>query len=208
MKRQAFLIVCAAFSLLAFSIAPHARAASLPEGNAPFHQPQGEQDIATVLRILAKDIGVSINIDSAVQGRLYRQAKPDGSARAFLDDICTQFGLVQYFDGQTLYITPSDKLRIEVFTFEKYDVETVIGALKQFDLYEPRFTHKYLKHGKILLVRAPEPYLKVLKQTFDALEKVDPLKVTVLRGSSGMPGLPYAGPVPPIHPDVLQVPQP
>ncbi|RCS21425.1 hypothetical protein DUT91_24225 [Phyllobacterium salinisoli] len=158
------------------------------------------------MRTLAKNLGVAIQIDKAIQGRIYRQTKPDGTARAFLDDICAEFNLVWYFDGQTLYVTPSDKLRIEIFTFEKNDVEAVLDTLKQLDLYAYRFTHKYTKHDKILLVRGPDPYLKVLKQTFEALEKNEPPKVAVLRGSPST-SFPYMPPIPPAQPNLLRPPQ-
>lgn len=187
MKKLPVVAVCAVSLIGPFHTVSIGCAEELPKEPAPFQFPHENQDIAAALSILASNIGISIKIDEAIKGRIYGRTQPGETAQSFLDKICREFNLVWFFDGEMLYVIPSDKVGSEVFSFEQNDAAAIIETLKQLHLYEPRFTHRFDPRSRILLVRGPPPYLKIIKQTVEALERVEPLKTTVLRGTKDMP---------------------
>ncbi|WP_273795106.1 secretin N-terminal domain-containing protein [Brucella intermedia] len=164
-----------------------ANAAELPGADSPYQFITRNQEINAALKTLGKNLGFVVNIDPAVKGTIHGQPKAQKTVRQFLNELSEEFGLNWFFDGQTLFVTPNSSVSSDIIALERNNVTVVIDALKRLGIYEDKFTHKIDARSRVLLVAGPPPYVKLIKQAVGALEKAEPAKIAVLRGTPNLP---------------------
>lgn len=193
-----FIFICAATLLVhAGSI----KAATLPDADIIYPYIVANQDLASAIRYFGKNIGVGVNIDPGVTGKVTTKPRGELTRRAYLDQLAVEFGLVWFFDGTTLHVTPTGNVETEVFFLKHNDGATVLRTLEQLGLYQNTFLHRFDARNRVLLVSGPSAYVRMVKNTVDAIEKADRTETTVIRGTrSTAPPVVPLGTKPPAAP--------
>ncbi|MCY1740489.1 hypothetical protein [Ensifer sp. SL37] len=163
-----------------------AEAPRLPRAGQRYDFVSTSQDLVAVLRLIGRNLGIAVDIDPTISGKLSKTHRTDLSTSAYLEELAGEFGLVWFFDGSTLHFSPSSAVRTEVFALEFTNGASVIKALSGLEVYQPQFIHRYDLKNHVFLVSGPPSYVDMVKKAVEAVEKASRTEITILRGGGSI----------------------
>lgn len=144
------------------------------------------QSVRDALMEFGHNIGVPVETSGKVSGRMSGSI-PRGTAREFLDWICSRHGLVWYFDGSAIHVSNLAESRTEVVQLGENALSDLGKRLDSLDILDPRFPVKISREERAASISGPPAYIALVQQTIDTLVQpetrpVVPTTVRVFRG--------------------------
>lgn len=158
-------------------------ASGLPGADVTYPYVSANQDVGAAIRYFGKNMGIGVSIDPAVTGKIAAQSRGELTRQAYIDQLAAECGLVWFFDGTTLHVAPASNVETEVFFLKHNDGAAILRALKQLGVYQHKFSHRFARRNRVLLVSGPSAYVRMVKKTIEAAEKADRTETTVMRGA-------------------------
>ncbi|EKF17694.1 type III secretion protein [Nitratireductor pacificus] len=157
-------LICQVLGLLLCSVSLDAMAAEprWPEG--PYKYIVVDQAVDDVLAEFGRNIGVPVRASGKIRGRV-SAGMPQATAREFLNDLCTRYGLVWHFDGSVLHVATEAEVRTEVF---RLGTNTASGAAERLDalgVADVRFPIRFSRSDNIVSVSGPPSYVDLVQKT-------------------------------------------
>lgn len=170
------------------SAVPQARTAepSWPAGT--YNYLVVDQSVREALTELGRNMGVPVQMGDDIKGRM-TAGVPQGDARAFLEWVCSRYGLVWYFDGSKLHISNETDNQTEVVKLEPAALSGLSKRLDSLKIVDARFPVRIDRNEKIASISGPPAYIDLVKQTIDTFAEPPaqpvanaPVAVRVFRG--------------------------
>jgi len=149
--------VAACWCATALAFAHNAVAANVVWVGNRFVYATNGSDIVDTLNIFAADQGIPVRVSGHVTGVVSgRFAMPP---QGFLDALCASFGLVWYYDGAVLQVSPANEQRTVAIRPNYLTPAALAAALEQAGVSDPRFAPQPDASGKFLMVHGPSAYV-------------------------------------------------
>lgn len=126
------------------------------------------QDVTEALRDFGASVGLSMTIDPGVSGRI-SNLSGEMTARAFLDRLTQDHGLVWYYDGASVHVTPVDRNRSVLLDFNQVDPAALMETLDALAVFDERFAPRAAGEAGIGVITGPPRYVELLENTFALL---------------------------------------
>ncbi|MEM7710186.1 MAG: hypothetical protein AAF264_05435 [Pseudomonadota bacterium] len=127
------------------------------------------QDLADVLGEFSAGMDMSLNVDPEVEGRVtnFRHRLTD---RGFLDRLAADQGIVWYYDGDTLHVTPARDNRSIFVDFRAVTPEMLRRTLDTLAVSDDRFDVRMTGPEGIGVVTGPPRYIELVEHAFTLLQ--------------------------------------
>ena len=127
------------------------------------------QDLRAVLEEFGVSLDLSVNVDPDIEGQVtnFRSAL---TVEGFLDRLTSEHGLVWYFDGTTLHITPARNNRSIFVDFRRVTPAMLIETLDTLAVADDRFTVRSTGSQGIGVVTGPPRYIELVEHAFTLLQ--------------------------------------
>ncbi len=161
-------------------------AAPLPNGTHELTYTVVDQDLTGVLTGLAEQVGLRINISTAIQGRV-RGRMPPSTAQEMLDHLATLYGFDWYCDGHTLYVSSFSEATTKVLPLGMVSAAELLRTLAELDIADSRWPIRVAGSRDVIIVNGPPGYVRLVDQALAALaqrQKTGTATVSVFRGSA------------------------
>ncbi|HEV2503937.1 MAG TPA: type III secretion protein [Mesorhizobium sp.] len=149
-----------------------------PDG--PYRYITVDQSVRDALIELGRNMGLTVRVSDQVKGRL-SGSMPAGTAKTFLDELCSRYGLVWHFDGLVLNVATEAEVRNETIPL---DANTAAGAeekLNRLGVIDPRFSLKVSQQDDVVQVAGPPSYVDLIRKTLGVSAKQSAQKAVSVR---------------------------
>ncbi|WP_245482227.1 MULTISPECIES: type III secretion protein [unclassified Mesorhizobium] len=142
-----------------------------------------DQSVTDALVELGRNMRVPMRVSKLVKGRL-SAGMPVGTAREFLEEICSRYGLVWHFDGIVMNVATEAEVQTEMIPL---NADTAAGAedrLQRLGVIDPRFPIKVSRQDDVVSVSGPPSYVELVRKTLGvpaSSTKQEPGKVVSIR---------------------------
>lgn len=143
-------------------------AASALDDDAPYRYRIIEADLRTVLQDFGSNVGVLMNIDDRVRGRVSGQL-PELAPRAFLRRLGELYNFVAFFDGDVIHVTPASANAARLIVLERASLESVEGALEAAGVDRTPFALRAAADGTLAYAAGPPRFVALVEETVRAL---------------------------------------
>ncbi|TBU91614.1 type III secretion protein [Pseudomonas dryadis] len=151
------------------------------------------QDLRGALEAFGRNLGLPMAISPRVKGRAQSNLRGD-SAGEFLEALCGSSGLTWFFDGNMLHVNSEEEIEIRQFEPGGFQLEELQSSLDELGVSGKHLSLRSSFHGDGLLISGPPPYMALVQQRIDRLQRpvaAEPVVVRergvrVFRGSAGI----------------------
>ncbi len=143
-------------------------AADIPWKSPRYTVTADKQSIVEVIRGFANDQGLSVDISEDIKGDI--SGRFDAPPQEFLDVFCQQNGLVWYYDGTKLFVSPSSTITTKIYQLRSIQVEALMRALKQVGILTERYPIRVVDDLGLVYVPGPPRYQELVDLTLQTLE--------------------------------------
>ena len=158
------------------------------------------QDLRGALEAFGRNLGLPMAISSKVKGNAQSNLRA-ASAGEFLDALCGSSGLTWFFDGNMLHVNSEDEIEISQFEPDGFQRDELQAALDELGVAGKHLSLRSSFHGDGLLISGPPPYMALVQQRIDQMQRpvvdepavVRERGVRVFRGSAGIQVVKGAG---------------
>lgn len=116
--------------------------------------------------------GLNCILSAQVSGVVNGDFK-DVPAAQFLEQLCTLYHLMWYYDGAALYFYAADELASALLELRTLTPEAVRELLRDLEMEDPRFPLKSADDGALLLLNGPPRYVQLVREV---VERADALR--------------------------------
>ncbi|MEM8848925.1 MAG: hypothetical protein AAGE03_02710 [Pseudomonadota bacterium] len=127
------------------------------------------QDLVEVLGEFSAGMGVSLNVDPDVEGYV-TNFRHRLTPRGFLDRLAAEQGVVWYFDGDTLHVTPARDNRSIFVDFQRVTPAMLQDTLKTLAVSDDRFDVRMTGPDGIGVITGPPRYIELVEHAFTLLQ--------------------------------------
>ncbi|MEM9148196.1 MAG: hypothetical protein AAGC57_18665 [Pseudomonadota bacterium] len=138
--------------------------------------------IEQALKLFSKNLRIGLKIADGVEGEIAKPLPVNLSRIEHLEMLALEFDFVWYFDGTILNVSPVGDTETKVMPLVKHDGSVVIESLRELDIYQPKFVHRYGQRSRTLRVTGPTRYVEVVAEAVEAIDKADRTEITPMRG--------------------------
>lgn len=124
--------------------------------------------IAEVLQDFAASQGLPAVVDEGLEGSV--SGSFDLAPEAFLDAISKAYGMIWYHDGTALYFYPGKAIQSRLFRLQGFSWQQVTDLLKSLEIGDKRYSVRYDKGNKTLLVAGPPRHVELVAAAVEALD--------------------------------------
>jgi type III secretion protein C len=164
MKVRCWLCLC----LLA-ACASAAPAADLPWKQAKKYMVVAERkDLRELLREFAASYGLSVVVDESVNGNV--TGRFELTPQSMLEYLASTFSFVWFYDGNVLYLNPSDSMVSEIIPMPAQSAQRSLRTLDRLGLVDRRFGVNYDAGARVARVAGPKQYVELIR---NALRSID-----------------------------------
>jgi type III secretion protein C len=161
------IITCAV--LCASCIADWAAAAPIPWAEQDVRITIKEQRLKDVLKGIFESNLLPVQIDPGVDGTV-KDVRYNLKPQQLVDLLARQYSFSVYFDGQTVFVTPSAANVNRVFKLDKNAQAQARRILTSLNLVDPRFPIRFDEAGRIASVVGPARYVSAVEAALLTLE--------------------------------------
>jgi type III secretion protein C len=161
-----------------------------------------EQPLKQVLDEIAFASGMPMNVGKAVDGKV-RARRLEGSVPSVLDQIATEYNLIWFSDGSSLYVERAEDSITQVFRLQGTSKDKVQKALASFELDTMSERIFIADDASNVRVNGPETLTKLVEAALNTINKEpEATEIEVIRfgqkgtgtpGGGGFMGLPPMG---------------
>lgn len=149
-------------------VGPVTHAADLPwRDDAKFQYIAENKDLRELLQEFSANQGISLQLSQDVHGTVEGQF--DMTPRAMLDFLAARHGLVWYYDGAQLHVTPSSYLRTEVILLPAGMADQLHMTLAGLGILDSRYPLQIEGEGLRVVVSGPSRYVDLVLQIADSM---------------------------------------
>jgi type II secretory pathway component GspD/PulD (secretin) len=130
-----------------------------------------DQDLRDALVEFGRNVNMWVKVSDQAKGRRLRGPLPSGTAEQFLKQLCDGYGLVWYFDGSVLHITPESELKTEMVDVTPLTSHDLYEELKKVGVADARFPIRTTGDERVISVSGPPSYLWAVRQTLATMVK-------------------------------------
>jgi type II secretory pathway component GspD/PulD (secretin) len=170
-----------AAALLATAPCAHAYEPKWPAG--PYRYWVLDQDIKDVLGEFGHTIGVPVRIGPEIKSQRVNGSLPDADAKAFLNGLCTSYGIVWYYDGSVLHFSAVSEMKSELMNLGRaLRTAVIMKQLHKMGAIEPRFAIRPTADAHVMSVFGPPAYRNYVRQEVITAAKHAETGILVVRG--------------------------
>lgn len=122
------------------------------------------QSLHDALVEFGRNIGVTMRISDKVKAQL-GPTMPTGTAREFLNDLCSRYGLVWHFDGLVMNIATEAEIQTEILPLTPYAAAGAQERLSRLGVLEPRFAITVSQKDDAISISGPPSYIDLVRRT-------------------------------------------
>lgn len=159
----------------------------LPDRFASYPFSARNLPIEQALRLYSKNLRIGLKIADGVEGEIAAPLPMDLTRIEHLERLALEFDFVWFFDGTVLNVSPVGDTETRVMPLVKHDGSVVIESLRELEIYQPKFVHRYGQRSRTLRVTGPTEYVEVVAEAVEAIDKADRTEIMPLRGSVATP---------------------
>jgi type II secretory pathway component GspD/PulD (secretin) len=165
---KAALAACAMAFLLPI---PSAQSLEPKWPAGPYRYLVVDQDLRDILKEFGHNLNIGVRISDQVVARRVRGRLPVTSAKEFLNQLCTSYGLVWYYDGSKLHITSENEMRTETLSLGRLQQADLRDALQKLERTDPRYPVRSTGgDSTIVSISGPPRYIEQVQETIKALQ--------------------------------------
>lgn len=155
--------IAGALLAVAFATAPSLAAEpKWPDG--PYRYITLNQSVGDALTEFGRNIGVPVHVSASVKGRV-GPGLQSGSAREFLETLSSRYGLIWYYDGASINVSPESETRTELLKLDKDTFPEVVARLDRLGIKDERFPVRVSETDQLVSVSGPPSYINLVKKT-------------------------------------------
>jgi type II secretory pathway component GspD/PulD (secretin) len=163
--RLAASAACRLAMVLAFGLVSSQAIAAEPRWpSGPYKYITVDQSVPDALVELGRNMGVPMRVSKSVKGRL-SAGIPAGTAREFLEEICSRYGLVWHFDGIVMNVATEAEVQTEMIPLDANAAAGAEDRLSRLGVIDPRFPVKVSKEDDVVSVSGPPSYVELVRKT-------------------------------------------
>lgn len=171
-RRGQHHLATALIAVLAFFAGATASAADIPwKTNSRFQYVAKNKNLKELLQIFSASQGLAVvmteDVDGKVNGRF--NTKP----QAMLELLAGRHGLLWYYDGAQLHITPSNRLRTEVVRLPAEGADQLQVALSHLGVLDRRYPLHVQGDGSTARVSGPSRYVELVLHVARSMQHKD-----------------------------------
>lgn len=156
------LALCFFWGLILSLFAMPAAAARPHWPNSSFSYYANEEPLNEVLRNFANSVNTPMDLSAKIAGTV-NGAYFAANAEGFLDKITSDFNLLWYYDGVTLYVYNAGERATRQFKASQAgSVSELLDKIERNPVYESRFGITLGKDGRTVIVTGPPRYIELL----------------------------------------------
>jgi len=110
------------------------------------------------------DVLIRMSEDVLNQRELVTVTYTDKKIIDIVNDITNAYGLIWYYDGQTLYIYSADELVEKKVELYKQSFSELVSSLKAYGFYDGRYVLRSNAKGNVAYFSAPPRYAQIIEQ--------------------------------------------
>ena len=122
--------------------------------------------IGELFKEFSKVQGVPIILDDKIEQEV-SVVYPPSSPVEYLNNLTRDFGLIWYFDGAAIHVSPASELQAEILQMGAIDVSAVVTSLKHLGIFSDRFPITVDEEYGLIQVIGPPRYREVIKTVID-----------------------------------------
>ena len=146
-----------------------AAAADLPWKRARnFERTFDKKDLRELLREFTGGYGISVVVDPQVTGTV--TGRFSLTPQSTLDYLAATYGLVWFYDGNVLYISPADSVVSDVIALPAQSTQRTLRSLEQLGLMDPRYPVIVDVGARVARVAGPRAYVDLIRNTLRAID--------------------------------------
>ncbi|MBR2692454.1 MAG: type III secretion protein [Aquamicrobium sp.] len=149
-----------------------------PDG--PYKYITVDQSVRDALIELGRNMGVTVRVSDQVKGRL-SGTMPAGTAKTFLDELCSRYGLVWHFDGLVLNVATEAEVHNETIPLDANAAAGAEEKLNRLGVIDPRFSLKVSQQDDVVQVAGPPSYIDLVRKTLGVSAKQSAQKAVSVR---------------------------
>ncbi len=165
-KRRHFICI-ALFSTL-FSI--NLSAAELPWSNKVYSHFSDQEPLASLLETLAASQNTQISVDEKVKDVVSLQFK-EKTAKTIFEELVKAHGLIWYYDGDVLYISPKDQIQTGSINLKYHTTKEFAQSLRQLGILDDHFYWKESEHDNTVYFKGPERFVSTVLKMANVIDK-------------------------------------
>lgn len=127
------------------------------------------QDLRAVFEEFGASLDLSVNIDPDIEGQV-SNFRSELTVKEFLNRLTSEHGLVWYFDGTTLHITPASNNRSIFVDFRRVTPAMLTETLDTLAVADDRFAVRSTGSQGIGVVTGPPRYIELVEHAFTLLQ--------------------------------------
>ncbi len=127
------------------------------------------EPIRNLIRDFCSNQGINVIISKNVQGTIsgqFDKLRP----RDFFKRICRAYDLIDYYDGNILYIYTKDELQSKIISLDYLSLKKLKKVLKELKISDKRFPVRGIDSEGIVYVTGPPRYIELVTQTSRMLD--------------------------------------
>lgn len=153
-----------------------------------------DQDLRKVLVQFGRNLNMNVKLSDRVASRQIQGRLPNVPAKEFLELLCSRFGLVWYYNQDTLHIYSEDELDTAIISLGRVSADRLTSNLERLGIADSRYALQATDDTKTVRISGPPHYLALVRQAVAAMEQSlqpakaqevpykEDLKIRVFRG--------------------------
>ncbi|WP_308917428.1 hypothetical protein [Jannaschia sp. LMIT008] len=121
-----------------------------------------------VLRDFGGNFDLPVTTDPGVEGMVL-SLRGAFTPSAFLDALATRHGLVWYFDGSSIHVSPAASMRSILVDTSGMDLETMVAGLEELGVWDARYPVVRTEMTDIGMLTGPPRYVDLVENAFSMM---------------------------------------
>jgi type III secretion protein C len=168
-KLQSALTWIAVGAIVALTVFTDARAGEVPWRKEKFAYVTNGQSLRDFLRQFASSQGLTVVVDPMVEGSVVGSFMM--TPQSTMEFLGTTFGLIWYYDGNVLYVYPTNMAASQVVRLNYGTIAQLRTMLGKLDVTDKRYPIAFDTRANTALVSGPKRYVELVEQTARALDQ-------------------------------------
>lgn len=130
-----------------------------------------DQDLRKILGQFGRNLNINVKLSERVASRRIQGKLPTVPAKEFLELVCSRFGLVWYYNQNTLHIYSEEELDTAVISLGRVSADRLTSNLEKLGITDSRFAFQAADDAKTVRISGPPHYLALVRQAVAAMEQ-------------------------------------
>lgn len=150
--------------------------------SSPYPYNVVDQDLKIVLKELGRNVGLRMQIDDKITGRVKGRIQ-HSTAKEFFIQLCSSYGLEWYYDGFTMHISLPEENQTRIIDISGLTLNEFNSKLRSSGISDARFPVVAQQGSHHIALSGPPSYIALVDQLVASLTLSD-ARTVLYRGES------------------------